>query len=76
MYRLPIDHKSGKHTVVVQIPDRKELNGSYMRYIADQLCVRHDQVNEVLDDWSQEKLVKHLKKQSAERLRRGIFGIK
>jgi hypothetical protein len=76
-WRLKIDAVDGDaHSVHIQLPDRDVLNGSYVRYVAQQLCVAEDELDGVLADWTPDQLCEHLQKQDAKELRSRVFGIK
>ena len=76
-WRLKLDVAGGSaHSVHIQLPDRDVLNNSYLRYIAQQLLVDENDLEEVLENWTPGQLQEHLEKQDPEALRAGIFGIK
>lgn len=58
------------------MPDRKELNDGYIKYIADQLHIEVGRLDDLLGNWSPEDLQKHLESQPPEKLRQQVFGIK
>lgn len=76
-WRMKIEAGDGDaHSVHIQLPDRDVLNGSYVRYVADQLFVEPDDLDSVLADWSPEQLRTHLESQDPEALRSKVFGKK
>jgi hypothetical protein len=76
-WRLKLDVSGGSaHSVHIQLPDRDVLNNSYVRYIAQQLLVDENDLDDVLESWTPDQLQKHLEKQDLDALRSGIFGIK
>jgi hypothetical protein len=76
-WRLKIETGNGQaHSVHIQLPDRNVLNKSYVRYVACQLMVEVDQLDDVLADWTPEQLREHLEAQDPEKLRAQVFGIK
>lgn len=76
-WRLKIEAGDGEaHSVHIQLPDRPELNGSYVRYIADQLMIDLADLDAVLADWTQEQLCEHLEAQDSEELRARVFGMR
>ena len=66
----------GAHSVHIQLPDRAQLNGSYIRYVAEQLFVEVDDLDSVLADWSPDQLREHLESQGPDALRSNVFGKK
>jgi len=76
-WRLKIEAGDGNaHSVHIQLPDRPQLNGSYLRYVAELLFVALDELDSVLADWSPDQLREHLEGQDAAALRAQVFGKK
>jgi hypothetical protein len=76
-WRLKVDVAGGSsHSVHVQLPDRDVLNNSYVRYLARQLLVDENDLDDVLENWTADQLQKHLENQDPDALRSRIFGIK
>lgn len=75
-WRLPIVAGGQRHSIHIQIPDRDDLGSGYESYLAEQLFVTVAELDDVLENWDHDQLVKHLEQQPPEELKRRVFGIK
>lgn len=76
-WRMKIQARDGNpHSVHVQLPDRRELNDSYCRYVAQQLFVALEDLDAVLNNWEADALRQHLEKQDPADVRARVFSMR